>query len=52
MNAATITALSTGIPAIIGAITALVVALKAHSKAADAKAAVEAHTTMGMNLHG
>jgi len=33
MNAATITALSTGIPAVLGAITALIVALRSNSKA-------------------
>lgn len=33
MNAAVITALCTGIPAIIGAITALIVAIRANGKA-------------------
>jgi hypothetical protein len=38
MDAAEITAICTGIPAIIGAITALIVAIKANSKANAAQA--------------
>jgi hypothetical protein len=38
MSTATITALITGIPAILGAITALIIALKAHGHATSAQA--------------
>ena len=43
MNAATITAICTGIPAVVGAITALVVALKSHGTATAAKSTIDAH---------
>lgn len=43
MNAATIAALATAIPAIIGAVTALIVAIKSNNKAADAQTTVQAH---------
>jgi hypothetical protein len=43
MNAQQILDLAAGIPAILAAITALVVALKAHSKAGVTAAVVNAH---------
>jgi hypothetical protein len=43
MNAATITALCTGIPAVLGAVTALIIALKAHGAATTASRAVADH---------
>jgi hypothetical protein len=45
MNAAEIIALCTGLPAIIGAVTALVVALKAKDTATAGTAALVAHMT-------
>lgn len=45
MNAAEITALCTGIPAILSAITALVIALKAHTVATNTSADLAAHET-------
>lgn len=43
MNAAEITALSTGIPAILAAITALITALKSHGKSSVTAAQLQAH---------
>lgn len=51
MNAAEITAICTGIPAIIGAITALIVAIRANTKANNVhaltkRAMVDAHSAL------
>lgn len=43
MSAAVIAALATAIPAILGAITALVVALKSNKKATTASNAIQSH---------
>lgn len=45
MNAAEITALCTGIPAILGAITALVIAVKAKGSSQATLKALTAHMT-------
>jgi hypothetical protein len=45
VNAAEITAICTGVPAIIGAITALIVALKANGKSNATAASLSAHVT-------
>jgi hypothetical protein len=47
VNAAEITALCTGIPAIIGAVTALVIALQAKGTAGATMKAWVAHVTSG-----
>lgn len=46
MNATTISLIAGGIPSILAAITALVVALKAHGKATDTDNTVRAHIKM------
>jgi hypothetical protein len=43
MGAATITAICTGVPAVIGAVTALIIALKSHGTATAASQAVTDH---------
>lgn len=43
MNGPTIAALCTGIVGIIGAVTSLIVAIKAHGKATQAQAAAHIH---------
>jgi hypothetical protein len=47
VNAAEVTAIILGVPSILGAVTALIIAIKAHGKAAAAQAAVTAHVEGG-----
>lgn len=47
MNAAEITAICTGIPAIIGAITALIIAIKSNGKSTATQATLAAHIESG-----
>jgi hypothetical protein len=51
MSIAVIVALATAIPAIIGAITALIVALKSHGVATQASAAVQNHVVNSDKLN-